>query len=409
MKLRIEKLKPTSEIDYSRILLLLPEKDQATAEDLSMLQALYSRDPRPIDDAVRLAKTSKSGEFMNKFYVGYGHSSIAECGSFTLAIENVPMIIAKLIQHNQLYRGQECSTRYLNFGEQKFISNSELGRMYQELLRDFYLRWLPVVTQNIINDNQLDINIPSDVRTAKACAFDVMRGFLPIGACTNLSWTTDLKTFNDHVARLRTIEKNYYGLKEVLDKMVKLVSKEFPNSIFESRDDGALFNLDSIDYHPMYHTESRQLLNSDTHVEHFGVIDFASWRDLARHRSVVQAFPTFITDSFSNFYLENIPYEAQDEVLFYLESMNRDKNKLSIYDFPMGIDVNYYLSGYLSKLEYIIKLRSSHTVHPTLRREVIDLAYELGISHLIKSENLTKDWIIKSNRGAQTIIPNGNG
>lgn len=404
MKLRIEKLESTSKLDYSRILLLLPSKDEATAEDLSMLQALYSRDPRPIDDALRLAKTSKSGEFMNKFYVGYGHSSIAECGSFTLAIENVPMIIAKLIQHNQLYRGQECSTRYLDFSKQQFISNSGLGSYYQEELRSFYIKWLPIITESIIKNYKLDKSIPFDLKTAQASAFDVMRGFLPIGACTNLSWTTDLKTFNDHVARLRTIQDNYYGLKEVLDKMVKLVSTEFPNSIFESRDDGALkFTKYSIKDKII---KVHDLMNDDSLIECHSKIDFASWRDFARHRSIFQEFPIIDVIDFSKFYMTNLPDEAKDEFISIHRGMildNLDEGRLSIYDFPMGCNVYYYFSGYLSKLEYILKLRSSRTVHPTLRREILYMADRLDLMNIIKKENRTTDWVINSKRGNQTI------
>lgn len=401
MKLRIEKLEPTSELDYSRVLLLLPDKDQATAEDLSMLQALYSRDPRPIDDAVRLAKTSKSGEFMNKFYVGYGHGSIAECGSFTLAIEGVPMIIAKLIQHNQLYKGQECSTRYLDFGKQKFITSSgHLGEHYQNELRNFYLRWLPVVKENILKYNNIND------RTANACAFDIMRGFLPIGACTNLSWTTDIKTFNDHIARLRTIQNEYYGLEQILDKMITLVHSEFPNSIYNTIDDGSLkfrkYNVYS-DFDSIIKTHN--LMSDDVLVEYSGIIDFASWRDFARHRSVFQEFPRFITTSFSNFYLNNIPENAKEEITAILNGMYLDnlENKLSIYDFPMGINVDYYFSGYLSKLKYILKLRSSHSVHPSLRAEILKITEKLNLMNIIREENRTYNWVINSNRGNQTI------
>ena len=63
-------------------------------------------------------KASGSGKFMERFYVGYGHQSIADCGSTTLFIEGVSMLAAKAIQDWPLYAGQEGSTRYIDMSKQ---------------------------------------------------------------------------------------------------------------------------------------------------------------------------------------------------------------------------------------------------------------------------------------------------
>src|SRR3972149_44828 len=66
-----------------------------TPEDMAMIQALYSRDPRSVTIHVEKVKEEGPGQFMSQFYVGYGHKSIGDCGSTTIFVENVSMLVRK--------------------------------------------------------------------------------------------------------------------------------------------------------------------------------------------------------------------------------------------------------------------------------------------------------------------------
>src|SRR3989338_5617161 len=59
----------------------------------AMLQALHSRSVGGI--AEHLEKLAEKGpeKFMSQFYVGYGHKSIGDCGSVTVFIEGVSMLV----------------------------------------------------------------------------------------------------------------------------------------------------------------------------------------------------------------------------------------------------------------------------------------------------------------------------
>ena len=85
--------------------------DEFNPEDTAMMQALYSRSPKSVVEHVKEVKSSGSGEFMKTFYVGYGHLSIADCGSTTIFIEQISILADKAVQDWQLYSGQETSTR----------------------------------------------------------------------------------------------------------------------------------------------------------------------------------------------------------------------------------------------------------------------------------------------------------
>jgi thymidylate synthase ThyX len=413
MNLRILKKEAVPETgDLSRVLFLLPSENEPTAEDLAMLQALYSRDPRPIDAAVKLLKTSKSGDFMNKFYVGYGHESIAELGDVVIAVENVPMPVAKLIQHYQLYKGQECSTRYIDFSNQPFIARTDAGKAYQEKLRSFYLKALEPTTEHLIARFGIDRDNANEMRGAKAAAFDVLRGFLPNGAVTNLAWKTDLRYLNNRLHALSDHIEDFPELKVVIDKIRALAMKAFPNSIREERNvntdplewpfggDMAEFWMSDVKYIPLrpVNGEQRGI------IEWTDTIDFASWRDLARHRSVYQTFPVIGTDyGFEWWYHDQLPPSLQEEAEALVEEGRAIKD--DVYAIPMGFKVPFVVSGPLEKFRYIIRLRSGLTVHPTLREAIYSLAGRLTAQYGLTFSRLNSlAWVVGGKRGTQDIV-----
>src|SRR3990172_7428114 len=95
--------------------------DDLSPEDLAMLQALYSRSAASVMDHLEKVKATGSGKFMSQFYVGYGHKSIADCGSTTMFIEGVSLLAAKALQDWALYCGQETSTRYIEMSRQPIL------------------------------------------------------------------------------------------------------------------------------------------------------------------------------------------------------------------------------------------------------------------------------------------------
>src|SRR5258706_10605385 len=91
--------------------------DDLGPEDNAMLQALYSRSAKSVQEHVASIVKARSGEFMKRYYVGYNHKSIADCGTTTLFFEGVSLLAAKAIQDSPMYSGQETSTRYINMAE----------------------------------------------------------------------------------------------------------------------------------------------------------------------------------------------------------------------------------------------------------------------------------------------------
>ena len=208
--------------------------DDQHPEDLAMLQALYSRSPASVMTHLEKLKGSGSGKFMDQYYVGYGHASIGDCGATTLFVEQVSMLVAKAIQDNPLYNGQEASTRYLDFSKQAVVDpyKTPASAAIQARWMEIYNRTLPLLTEGLKKRYAFD---PTQYKSEKtwmnalnARAFDIARALLPIGATTLLSWSTSLRAARDNLRRLK-----YHPLPEVREaakQMFKGLVEKYPHS-----------------------------------------------------------------------------------------------------------------------------------------------------------------------------------
>jgi thymidylate synthase ThyX len=208
--------------------------DDQQPEDLAMLQALYSRSPASVVTHLDKLAKSGSGKFMDQYYVGYGHASIGDCGVTTCFIEQVSMLVAKAVQDNPLYSGQEASTRYLDFSQQAVVDpyDTPQSRAIQSRWQEIYAATLPKLQEAIKAAHPFD---PADYKseriwanTLNARAFDVARSLLPIGTTTLLSWTTSLRQARDNLRRLK--HHPLPEVREVADALFAKLRDQYPHS-----------------------------------------------------------------------------------------------------------------------------------------------------------------------------------
>src|SRR3989344_7019419 len=84
-------------------------------EVLAYAYAMYSRSRLSIRESMLKITNEKASGFLDSFYFGYGHKSIADNAHVPLAIEGVSEIVAFWLEDEQLWDGQERSTRYQKF------------------------------------------------------------------------------------------------------------------------------------------------------------------------------------------------------------------------------------------------------------------------------------------------------
>ena len=390
-------------------------------EDNAMLQSLYSRSPASVLEHEEKVAETGSGKFMDRYYVGYGHKSIGDCGSTTLFFENVSMLAAKAIQDNPLYNGQEASTRYLDFSDIQMLNpaGTREGVDIQQRWLAFYIKAMPIQVGHL---RQAFPRQPGESKTIydkaiKARAFDILRGFLPAGATTNLSWHGNLRQIRDHLAALRNhpIKEMREAAIGAQDNLVALYPNSFSHKILYEQEEylklvgemSQFFPIDSktypVDGVRMRNTISADLISSNIvvtqrppkavlphYLNELGQItfefqlDFGSFRDLQRHRNGVCRMPLLtVALGFHPWYINNLAPSLQDEANGLIEYQKKAINKLDIplaakqYYVAMGFLVPCRMTRGLPGTVYLIELRSSPHVHPTARAVALNMYYGL--------------------------------
>ena len=452
--------------------------DNLTPEDEAMVQALYSRSAESA--AVHLAKVAESGsgKFMANYYVGYGHKSIADCGTTTMFIENVSTLAAKAIQDWPLYSGQETSTRYIDMSKQPIEDpvDSPESRAILARWMSFYGESEDRITGLLMRRYPITAADKPDVyaRAIKARGFDVMRGFLPAGICTQLSWHSNLRQAADHLVGLA-----YHPTNEIsgvarrlqgrlaecypssgFDRDIALVAgvgandsaterraweqkvaKEFTYSLAHTPlgDDRTYmrfkgqslrravlddpFELERGTYSDMLATRPRGCV-----LPHFlsdlgqftteFTLDFGSFRDIQRHRNGVCRMPILATNwGFEPWYLEQLgdPDNGnigglRDVATKLIHEQIQAINKLDVdrfhrqYYVALGFRVPVRVTYGLPALLYILELRSTKFIHPTLRKRIRQMAaeFKMWFPQIAVHDNVDPDdWDVR--RGTQTI------
>jgi len=382
--------------------------DEFSPEDTAMMQALYSRSPKSVVEHVEKVKASGSGKFMATFYVGYGHASIADCGSTTIFIEGISILGDKAIQDWQLYSGQETSTRYIDMSKQAIIDplNTTESQAIIKNWMDFYINNQEKIQQFLMEKYPRQANEEENIyiKAIKARGFDIMRGFLPAGITTQLSWHTNLRQAWDHLALLRhhPLAEVRETAENILAKLREKYAHSFSHELYEAQEkyraemvtkysyfkpnNSPEFQLSStikaeelakyqevIDKRPI--KTSLPLFLGDLGTITFDFqLDFGSFRDLQRHRSGLCRMPLLTTDlGFNNWYLEQLPEDLRVEAKKLIAQQKIAIDKLETtpeikqYYIALGFDVACQFTFHLPAAVYVIELRSNRTVHPTLR------------------------------------------
>ena len=384
--------------------------DEFSPEDIAMMQALYSRSPESVVEHAKKVKESGSGKFMERFYVGYGHQSIADCGSTTLFIEQISILADKALQDWPLYSGQETSTRYVDMSKQPIIDlvNTPESKAILTAWMKFYLNSMQKVEEHIKQKYPRQENEKEAIydKAVKARAFDSLRGFLPAGITTQLSWHTNLRQAWDHLAIMR--HHPLLEVRNVAEKIYSLLKEKYPSSFSHPLETSQeeyrkKINEEYNYYKPSYVTtpfsysttiaaeqleQYRSLLQSrpaKTGLPHFlselGVItfnfllDYGSFRDIQRHRNGVCRMPLLTTDfGFNIWYLEQLPYDLQLEAERLISTQRQAIAKLDAspeikqYYMALGFNVACKTTYGLPAAVYVTELRSGKGVHPSLRK-----------------------------------------
>lgn len=421
--------------------------DHLPPQTIAMLQALYSRSPKSIRERMaELVTPEQVDSFINLYFIGYGHRSIGDCGSTTAFIEGVSMLTAKAIQDNPLYSGQEASTRYMDFSNVTFDDPLNMGK-YQKKCMAFYHEHMPAVIEHVHKQYHPTEgeNLVVYGRAVKARAFDIMRGFIPAGAHTNLSWHSNLRQLQDRLEWLQAHPDEHVQVAaastegQLAEKYSSFAGEtrgksEWERALFHERyyfpqlhAHGTSLEVrpvSQIEYqYPALLTRPARAAVPHWYASEVRVItrmrlDFGSFRDLQRHRNATIRMPMLTTHlGFNTWYLASLPPSVLkaaeillDEITAEFQSYHSFNNRIAQQNYiPMGFNVYTEVEQSIGAWLYRVELRSSPTVHPTLRQVILEEIEQMRrlVPELAIHANMSPDpWDVR--RGTQTITTRGS-
>ena len=320
--------------------------DDLPPEDVAMLQALYSRSPESVmKHLAKIREGRGSTKFMEKFYSGYGHKSIGDCGATAIFLEGGSMLFAKAIQDWPLYSGQEVSSRYIDMRKREImdpVGTEQSARILQRLM-GFYSKSQGDLAVHLCNKYPIKDGEEEIVyaKAINARVFDVMRGFLPAGITTQLSWFTNLRQAHDHLALLvhHPLEEVSNTAKALLTQLKEKYPGSFTQKIYPEQEAYRKMLMEKHNYYlgeggelaPNFQATTNILpqsiaqcaevfetLPQKTEIlpwfEELGSftfqfpLDFGSFRDIQRHRNGVCRMPLLGVDlGFHEWYLNELP------------------------------------------------------------------------------------------------------
>jgi thymidylate synthase ThyX len=172
----------------------------------NLLRLIKSGDIRTeVGKASYFKKASEiASGFHKKWVVGFGHFSVAEHAVLNIAIEDVSILLSKIIEDNRLASYTEKSTRYQMFDRNRYyrpkrIMESKFASDYEETLNklfDFYNGYFNEMLDFIKGKNpkpeEMQASFYEMKCKSKAC--DVMRYTLPAATLTNIGATFNARS-----------------------------------------------------------------------------------------------------------------------------------------------------------------------------------------------------------------------
>lgn len=393
--------------------------DEFSPEDNAMMQALYSRSPQSVVEHAKKVRATGSGKFMERFYVGYGHASIADCGSTTIFIENISILGDKAIQDWPLYSGQETSTRYIDMSKQRLIDplNTAVSKEILKKWMNFYVDSQPLLENFLTARHPRRPSEEENVyrKAVKARAFDILRGFLPAGVATQLSWHTNLRQAWDKLCLM--IHHPLPEARETAEKILAILRKKYAHSFSHRPAEEQEIYRRKIAADYFYYRPPKPVVDfafqtsilpaelgrykniikkrpPKTGLPHFlaelgivrfdFILDFGSFRDIQRHRNGACRMPLLTTKlGFNSWYLEQLPTELRVKAERLIKEQKKAVAGLSAapeikqYYIAMGFKVACRFTAGLPGIVYLTELRSGQLVHPTLRRIALKMRESL--------------------------------
>lgn len=174
--------------------------------------AKYSRSRQSMRQSIAELSAQRAEQFLESFYFQYGHRSIADLAHVAMAVENVSILAAIAVVDQQLWDGQERSTRYQDFARTGYftpdaIEASPEADTYTAAANALFTEYAALskeltalLVETVGKPETMDEG--DYKRTLRARAFDVSRALLPLATITSVGQITSARTLERQISEL---------------------------------------------------------------------------------------------------------------------------------------------------------------------------------------------------------------
>lgn len=169
--------------------------------------AKYSRSAQSLQESVREITADRTRKFLDSMYFKYGHASIADMAHVAMGVEQISLWAAMAVLDEQLWDGQERSTRYQPFRQTGYLMPEGAPAQFTETaewLMDQYEQatafWIERLKQQYPKPEAM--KQAEYENSMRARAFDIARYYLFLGVRTSVGQVTSARVLERQVARL---------------------------------------------------------------------------------------------------------------------------------------------------------------------------------------------------------------
>ncbi|HEY8293488.1 MAG TPA: FAD-dependent thymidylate synthase, partial [Thermomicrobiales bacterium] len=174
--------------------------------------AKYSRSRQSMRRTVAELSAQRAEAFLESFYFQYGHRSIADLAHVAMAVENVSILAAIAVVDQQVWDGQERSTRYQDFARTGYYTPDAIAAAPDALAytaaADALFTEYAALSKELTALLVETVGKPEAMddgdytRTLRARAFDVTRALLPLATITSVGQITSARTLERQISEL---------------------------------------------------------------------------------------------------------------------------------------------------------------------------------------------------------------
>jgi thymidylate synthase ThyX len=174
--------------------------------------AKYSRSSQGMLESIRELSAQRAEEFLETFYFQYGHRSIADLAHLVFGLEQISILAAMAVVDEQVWDGQERSTRYQPFRKTGWHVPAELAGAAQQATfckaADALFAAYGELSAGLLEHLVETVPRPTDMsdaayrRALRARAFDVARSLLPLATHTSVGQIVSARVLERQIGRL---------------------------------------------------------------------------------------------------------------------------------------------------------------------------------------------------------------